>query len=397
VQDIVWSLSRALVRAGHAVTLITTEHPEGLTAEEVEGVSLRYLPVPARSLALTGLASAWRRASAALVDALHRERPISAIHSQSFCGLHLARHLLGVPVVATLHGTHVDELRTRARLARESLPHSALAAMRYGVLWLLMLSRYLKEGGRLGRSRAVIATSREQRAVLLRWYRLPPGIVYDVWNGIDVRQFAPSAPDPAFRADLGVGPGDPLVLTVARLYQEKGIQHLLRAWPRIQSSLPRARLMVVGDGGYRRNLEQLTGSLGIASRVRFVGSVPLESLPLFYAASDAFVNPTVRINGYDLTILQAMAMARPVVVSNIGSVPTVVTDGEGGFLVPPGDPNALANTVVRVLGDPAGGAAMGARARRVIEQRFSLESMVSGTIAVYQEAIELERDSACPR
>jgi len=106
------------------------------------------------------------------------------------------------------------------------------------------------------------------------------------------------------------------------------------------------------------------------------------------------VTPTAPINGYDLTILQAMAMARPVVVSNIGSVPTAVTDGADGFLVPPGDAGTLATSLIRVLQDPQGSAAVGARARLTVEQRFSLDSMTTGTLEVYRRAIALERGEA---
>src|SRR5207245_7856921 len=122
------------------------------------------------------------------------------------------------------------------------------------------------------------------------------------------------------------------------------------------------RLAIVGDGGYRSELEATARSVGVGRSVRFVGSVDLGRLPAFYAAADVFVNPTVRINGYDLTILQAMAMARPVVVSNIGSVPTAVQNDRDGFLVPPGEPRALAAGILRVLDDPSLGAAFGARA-----------------------------------
>jgi glycosyltransferase involved in cell wall biosynthesis len=124
--------------------------------------------------------------------------------------------------------------------------------------------------------------------------------------------------------------------------------------------------------------------------------VDLDRLPAFYAAVDVFVNPTVRINGYDLTILQAMAMARPVVVSNIGSVPTAVTDGVDGFLVPPAEPFALAEAILRVLGNPAAASAVAARACDTVARRFSLESMVDGTLQVYARSIAAKRGATVP-
>jgi len=122
VQDIVWSLARGLAARGCAVELVTSAHPAGLGAEAMDGVRLRYLGVPARDLALHGLHGRWMRASRAAVLEAHAQAPLDVIHSQSYCGLHLAGALPGVPVVATLHGTHVDELKTRARVMRENLP-----------------------------------------------------------------------------------------------------------------------------------------------------------------------------------------------------------------------------------------------------------------------------------
>jgi glycosyltransferase involved in cell wall biosynthesis len=385
VQDIVWSLARGLAAAGADVHLVTTAHPERLATETSAGVTSHYLDESARSLALHGLTARWRRVSRDAVARLHAESPLDVIHSQSYCGLHLAGVLPGVPVVATLHGTHWDELRTRARLVGENALRP-LAAARAAAAWALMARRFLAESPLLVRAEGVIATSREQHALLLRRYHVPAPRLHDVWNGIDAALFSPRPIDPAQRARLGGAADAPLALAVARLYQEKGIQHALRAWPRVLARLPRATLAVVGDGPYRPALEAEARRLGLAERVRFVGAVALEDLPDLYAAADLFVNPTVRINGYDLTILQAMACARPVVVSGIGSVPTAVADGADGVLVPPGDPAALAARVIGLLEDRARREALGAAARRTIEARFSLERMVAGTLAAYHAA-----------
>ena len=386
IPDLVWSLARGLTARGCRVHLVTTAHPTGVREESAAGVSLRYLGPDSRSLELHGLHPRWMRESRAAVEALHALAPLDVIHSQSYCGIHLVGAIPGVPVVATLHGTHVDELRTRARLARENLPRHPLAAARVAAQWALMAARYTREGPRLARCAGVIATSREQRAILLRHYRVPAERLYDVWNGIDTELFVPRPADAGLRARLTGDSAFPLVLAVARLYQDKGIQHALAAWPLVLESLPAARLVVIGDGPYRGALESLVTSLGLTGHVRFPGEVALEELPAYYAAADAFVNPTVRINGYDLTILQAMACARPVVVSNIGSVPTAVADDVDGLLAPPGDRRALAARLLEALRDPDRGRALGEAACRKVRERFSVEAMVDGTLSVYRAA-----------
>ena len=382
VQDIVWSLARGLAARGHDVTLITTARADGLREERAADVTVQYLAgtTPMRA------ARAWNAVSQQAVQRLHATRALDVIHSQSFCGVHLAGRL-SLPVVASLHGTHVDELRTCENLLRENLSSGAFReAARSAYVWAVMRHRLQSEGAGLRLCDAVIATSRQQHALLARDYRVSEKRLHDVWNGIDTALFTPCPADPAVRAELGAVGAAPLLLAVARLYQDKGVQHLLRALPAIEQARPGARLAIVGDGAYRGELERLSASLGLGARARFIGAVALERLPAFYAAADVFVNPTVRINGYDLTILQAMAMARPVVVSNIGSVPTAVSDGADGFLAPPGDARALAEIVARVLADPARAAGVAARARRTVVERFSLDSMVEGTLKVYEHA-----------
>lgn len=382
VQDIVWALCRGLGERGHDVTLITTGRSDGIARESDGRVTIEYLTsvLPMRP---TG---AWARASRGCVERLHAEHPFDALHSQSFCGLHLAGALPGVGLTVSLHGTHVDELRTRAGLVRESLPEQPVAAAKAAALWLLMLARYVREGPAVRRADAVIATSIEQRAVLLTRYGVCEERLHDVWNGIDATQFSPRHADPELRARLGASGEAPLVLAVARLYQEKGIQHALRAWPKVLARHPHAVLAIVGDGPYRAELESLSASLRLGAGVRFLGSLPLDALPAHYAACDLFVNPTVRINGYDLTILQAMAHAKPVVVSNIGSVPTAVRDDREGLLAPPGDPSALADRIVAVLDDPGLASRLGLSGRLAVEQRFSLGAMVDGTLEAYASA-----------
>ena len=390
VQDIVWSLCAGLSARGHQVTLVTTGRREGSVTETLGGVRVEYLTsVP--PMRATG---AWERDSRGCLERLaHEHGAWDVVHSQSFCGLHLIAAWPGVPVVASLHGTHWDELRTRAGLIRESLPARPAAALKASALWGLMLGRYLNEGPRLKRAHGVIATSVEQRKVLLERYGVDEARLHDVWNGIDAQMFSPRPADLALRAKLAPE-GGPIVLAVARLYQEKGIHHALRAWPQVLRAQPGAVFVIAGDGPYRGDLEALAASLGVSASVRFIGSVALHELPAYYAACDAFVNPTVRINGYDLTILQAMAHAKPVVVSDIGSVPTAVAAERDGLLAPPGDAAALAAQLTRVLGDAALANRLGAEARRSVEARFSLGAMVDGTLRVYEAAAALAAHEA---
>ncbi|MET8692859.1 glycosyltransferase [Streptomyces bauhiniae] len=175
-------------------------------------------------------------------------------------------------------------------------------------------------------------------------------------NGIDLERYSP-APAPAARAELpGLGAG-PLVVCVGRLCPQKGQDVLLAAWEQVLTVLPEARLVLVGDGPDRERLSRLAGP-----RVQFAGEVA-DVLP-WYRAADLVVLPS-RWEGMALAPLEALACARPVVLSDVDgareSLPPALT---GRCLVPPEDPDALASAVTGLLGDAPLRADLGAQGRR---------------------------------
>ena len=201
-----------------------------------------------------------------------------------------------------------------------------------------------------------------------------------IGNGIAVG----TAPGPAQRAaarrELGL-PADAAVLgIVARLSPQKAHDVLLRAVARLAPTRPDLRLVVVGDGAEKAAAQALAAELGIAERVLFTGvrrDVPA-LLPGFDVACLSSVH-----EGVPLTVLEAMAAGVPVVATDVGALRDLVTDGEDGYLVPPGDVVALAQRLAELVDDPARRAAFGAAARARAERSFSIEHTVRG----YQDLI----------
>jgi glycosyltransferase involved in cell wall biosynthesis len=176
------------------------------------------------------------------------------------------------------------------------------------------------------------------------------------------------------------------LLAIARLLEQKGVQVIIRALPQIRAAVPGATLDIVGDGEYLPQLTQLVTELGLEECVTFHGAANFKDLPEFYQSCDLFLNPTLRANGYDLTVLQAMACGRPVVVSRVGSIPELVSE-DAGILIPPGDERALAQSVIELLKDGERARQMGSAARRRIELEFSLDAMLAKTLDVYRKLL----------
>ncbi len=191
----------------------------------------------------------------------------------------------------------------------------------------------------------------------------------------------------AARAELGVGPETPLVVHVGNIRPHKGHAVLVQAVAALSSLVPGVRVVSIGgekhDGDLDR-VRRLASEAGVAQTLCFLGR--REDALSFVAAADVFANPS-DFEGLPVAILEAMALERPVVATAVGGVPSVVTDSETGLLVPPGDPEALAEALARLLLDPVVAADLGAAGRKVVERDFGLEAMVRMFEAMYEEVL----------
>ena len=204
----------------------------------------------------------------------------------------------------------------------------------------------------------------------------PADRIMVVGNGVDLQRFDPRLVEPArrrIREELGVPPDAAVVGAVGRLVREKGFVELFQGMPRVLEASREAKLIVVGDAlptdrdSVKDQLMALVDSLELNDRVVFTGL--RYDVPELLSAMDVFVLPSYR-EGMPVVLLEAMAMARPVVATHVRGCREVVVDGETGILVPPGDVPALADAIVRLLGDKELAGRMGRAGRKRAEQRF---------------------------
>ena len=200
-----------------------------------------------------------------------------------------------------------------------------------------------------------------------------------VHNGIEPREAGPLEPRFAELAASG-----PLIVAVSELFRRKGVPALIAAMPAVLAAHPEANLVVAGDGPDRADAEQARDHLGLEGRVHLAGQLGDPSGLL--AAADVFVNPALA-EAFPYGILEAMAAARPCVVTDAGGSAEAVLDGESGLVVPPGEPDALAAAVIRLLTDRETAERLGTAAAERVRERFTCERMIAGTEAVYAELV----------
>jgi len=185
-----------------------------------------------------------------------------------------------------------------------------------------------------------------------------PGYYNIIPNGVDVDHFSPDVP-----AIDEFGDGKLNILFVSRLEKRKGLNYLLDAFTQVKQEIPNSRLIIVGPGTrLRRKYERQVARSGLKDVV-FTGLVPYEELPRYYKTADVFCAPAMGRESFGIILLEAMAVGKPIVASNIEGYASVVTHNVEGLLVPPGDKEMLARALISLLTDPSFRQEMGAKGR----------------------------------
>jgi glycosyltransferase involved in cell wall biosynthesis len=225
----------------------------------------------------------------------------------------------------------------------------------------------------------IIAVSREVRTRYAATLGVPARKLVVVHNGIAIPPAVPAAA-PALRAQLVEGRPDYVVLTPARLHEQKGHAFLLQA----AAQVPNATFVLAGDGPLRAELEARAHELGVAERCVFLGN--RTDVTELLAAADLFVLPSL-YEGLPVSVLEAMAARRPVVATAIGGTDEAVTHEVTGLLVPPSDPGALASAIRRIQSDPAFAERLAAAGRERVEREFSSLATAGDVMRIYDEVI----------
>jgi glycosyltransferase involved in cell wall biosynthesis len=307
----------------------------GATADELQkqGVNIQILGITSYHNPLAILKLAHR---------LKREKP-NIIHTHGYFASvigRMAAKCAGLPkLVNHVHSTYWDYKKRNIRMEK-------------------FLSRWTSR---------IICCSEAVKDFVINSERIDPSKTSVIYNGVDVDRFFP--------------------LTVSSLAPHKGHVYLIEAAAKVLENFPTAKFLIIGDGVLRNKLEKQTRDLNLSSSFVFTGT--RTDIPELLAALDVFVLPSSR-EGLGISIIEAMAAAKPVVATYTGGIPEVVLDDETGFLVAPQNPNALARAIFELLDNPEKAAEMGRRGKERVKDKFTKERMISEIENLYESLFPQE-------
>lgn len=288
---------------------------------------------------------------------LIKERQIDVIHAQlqdATVFAALARVFTHTPIVITRHLMEDDRQNLRRR-ARNRVERFTIASS---------VAR-------------VVSVSDAALEAYMRTLQLPRKRFITVYNGIDLERFKPDADKPALRKQLKLPETNPLIAMVGVMRGAKGHDVAIEA----ARKLPNAHFLLIGDGAQRPQYEEQAKGL---ANVHFLGQ--RMDVPDILSASDILILPS-DMEALPTVLIEAGAGGLPCVSSDVGGASEIVKDGETGILIPPRNPEALANAIQRLLDDPVKAKEMGRRARETVLQRFTLPQQANALATLYETVV----------
>jgi glycosyltransferase involved in cell wall biosynthesis len=209
-------------------------------------------------------------------------------------------------------------------------------------------------------------------------------------NGVDLSCFNGEIDASTMREELGIG-DQPLAVTALRLIKWKSPELLISAFARVLEVVPDAKLVIAGSGREEDNLSRQIRGLNITNSVFMVGKLPKEKVAQLMAAADVFVLPS-KMESFGLTLLEASAAGLPVVCSNAGGIPEVFQDGFDALLYPPGDDDAMAKAIIRLIQDRELAKKISANAVQTAS-KFTWARTAEQTLQIYKEVLQEKTSS----
>lgn len=309
--------------------------------------------------------------------------PFDVLHGNLVSDLTLTKKDVKIPRIVTIH--HL--FRTTLKILSPSITE-LLLNFNGELSFRQWVESKILDSDKIVTTRAhkIIAVSNFTKKSLIDTYKIPEQKISVVYNGVNVKDFEypyNKALD-EYRIKFGQEKNKPLLLFVGRLELRKGLPFLLKAIKILLKSL-NLQLVVVGEGK-KEPFKKIADTLGISKHVTFIGSVDFKTLRMLYNVCDIFVLPSL-LEGFGLTVLEAMAAGKPIVASNTGGIPEIVKNNVNGILVDPRNHSQLAKALSEYLENPELAEEVGRRNKEVTKN-FSWTQTAKLTEKVYLELID---------
>jgi len=367
-EKIVYELSRRLVQRGYEIDILTCNTESAPAYEELDGIHIYRLPCWNALNSVYPIPKPCPTSFKILRRLLHKDYDVINTQTRffitSFLGLIFAK-LKRTPLVHTEHGA-------RHSLVPNKIIDLISRAYDHSIGALIVNS-----------ARSNIGVSEAACEFLKHLGATTTQLIHD---GIDTTIFKKKE-DANYGQKLGIT-NDALVITfVGRLVYAKGVQDLISAFSKIKETVPEAKLLIVGDGPYRAELEKLAQQTDCHSSILFLGQKNQAELIEILSTTDIFVNPSYS-EGLGISVMEAASIGLPIIATDVGGTREIITTDETGILVKARGMGQLAKELCRLLADAELREKLGKNARILAEQKFNWDKITDEYIKLYTSLVE---------
>jgi glycosyltransferase involved in cell wall biosynthesis len=374
-----WPIARGLAQKGHQVTVLASESPQKKAEIVQDGVRALYLK---EGLPQNEFSNFSRLAKNYFVR-LHRESPFHIVHSVDSSGYLIAKFKkeYGVAMAFDVQATQMSQLFAILGMAQETVGSILRTAI--AVAYKFLRTYYGQDRKLLKFADGVFVTSPHQRTVLERYYLYPDARMYTVPYGIEIGDLSPKEKSQELREKLGLPENAKIAVSVSDMTEVGEMASLFQAFEKVAVKNTAARLLVIGNGPKRKEIEFEALDLALGNRVIFTGAVKNTELPDYIALADVYVNLSSRTTGFELSMLEAMAQKKVIIGSEVSPIASIVEDRIDGFLIRPADILALSALMNEIFSGQLPTQEIGNRARVKITDLFDTQKMVNQTLNSY--------------
>jgi len=368
----VYHLATSLASEGIKVHVVTKDHPGAPEYEESEGVHIYRVVNYPPDITQEDWVPWTLQFNVALLEKavaiVNDLKNINVIHAHDWLVAHAAaslKHAYRIPLVATIHATEYGRHQGHLPGPMNKLIHQIEWWLTFESVRTICCSQYMMEQ-------------------ISSIFDLPPDKVDVIPNGIDSESFKRDVSVDLYRKQY-VKPGDKLVFFVGRLVYEKGVQTVIEAMTLILNKIPNVTFVVAGSGPHMNQLKSLVDVFNLEDKVKFTGHIDTDMLSAFYKSADLTVVPSL-YEPFGMVVLESMAMGTPTIVADTGGLSEIVVHEETGLKFEPGNPESLADAMLRILTDKELAERLTSDARAYLGDRYNWDKIASATLEVYRRA-----------
>lgn len=376
-----WPVAQGLVRAGHKLTVITTQRGQKEDFIHKDGIDIHYVNprIERRSNYTVEVRKKFKE--------LHDKNKFDIIHSMDEIGVAISvrKNIYKVASAFDIRATQVAQLFAIKAMSRESL--RSIIRTDFVMAYKFLRTYFGKDKKLLNSADGVFVSSPHERIVLERYYYYPDARIYTIPYGVRFNSEIKPAMVEELMLKNNITLDNQCIVTISDMTDIEDLKNLLKSFQRVAIKKPDARLIILGDGPSKHELEYEVLSLALGNKVILTGAVNDDEINHYVSLAQVFVNLSSRSSGFEPSLLLAMSQGKTVIGSEVSALSSIVEDGIDGFLVRPADIQGIAQLFLDIFRGQLNTQEIGKRASKKVNDLFDTEKLVLNTIDAYKQIL----------